>query len=74
MQHRGVDLLLSIPLLLDDLVHDSAVENIVQIVFVQVPEAVVAFRVGLLNHKHDFIRVIEHLKASLQLRVDSFFH
>ena len=61
MQHRRVNVLLAVPFFLNDLVHNPAVEDIVEIELIEIPEAIVALVISLLDHEHHLIGVVEHL-------------
>ena len=70
----SIYVMLAHPLFLDDLVHDSTVQDVVEIVLIQVPEAVMTLEV-LLRHNHlSFIRVVIDVQYFLKLFIDGLFH
>jgi hypothetical protein len=74
VEQTGIDVILAAPLFLNHSVHDLAIENAVQVVLVQVPEAVVTLVVCLLNQLHHFVWVIVNVQAFLHLKIEVFFH
>ena len=66
--------LLALPLLHNYSVHNSAIQDVVHVIFVQVPEAVVPLIVCLAYHAYYFIRVIVHFKHLSHLLANCVFH
>ena len=58
---NGVQVIFALPFLLDDPVHDPAIKDAVHIELIEIPEAVVALIVCLLDQYHHLIRIIVHL-------------
>lgn len=64
---RGIDIVHTIPLVLDDSVQNTAIEHVIKGVSVQIPKDVVTFIIRHITELEHFARIDIHLKHRNQL-------
>ena len=64
---RGIDIIHTIPLVLNDSVQYTAIEHVIEGVSVQIPKDVVTFIIRGITEPEHFLRVDVHLKHRYQL-------
>jgi len=74
IEYGRVDVVLALPLFLNDSVHDSSIKQPIHIELVKVPKTVISIVVSELHEDHHLIGVVVDLQALLQLLCHLLFH